>query len=424
MKKFLLFIFLLILFIFQSCSIFNTDFKKNSFDKIVKNNKKFNVSIKNNKFIVSKRFRIPFKVYALNTYSSTPSEVIDKIKILPETKNATIKIYKNYLDFSNFTTAGTYTVLFYHSKISTSLTLTLFPDKPEKLNIETPENIFFASEKVKIPFKLYYTDQYGNKILNSFDNISIFPYVKNTIKKIDNENYELELYNITKPGKYIFTLQINNLFKKNISFKIISGSPNSINFEKNTIYLATYYDDTSHFPPKNAVVKYTLLDKFGNITKLYNLKYKIISENILNPKINIKNNNIEIISNVYPGKYKIEFYYNDKKLNGTLEINIISIPRKIIFIDKDINNSIYLSFAIQDGNTNFANNIIINKIIIRTNKTQILINDKLNKYLKRKDNIFILDHFPLNDYSSNIEITFYISSKIFNYTKKITEKLY
>ncbi|WP_129409730.1 hypothetical protein [Marinitoga lauensis] len=248
--------------------------------------------------------------------------------------------------------------------------------------------------------------------------------MKNTIKKIDNENYELELYNITKPGKYIFTLQINNIIKKNISFKIISGNPDTIKFEKNVIYLATYYDDSSHFPPKNTVIRYTLLDKFDNITKLYNIKYKIISNSILNPKINIKDNNIEITSNVYPGKYEVEFYYNNKKLNGTLEINVISVPRKLIFIDKDINNSIYLSFAIQDGNTNFASNISINKIIVKTDKTEILINDKLDKYLKRKDNIFIFDHFPLNGYMSNIEITFYISSNIFNYTKKITENLY
>ncbi|WP_129409729.1 hypothetical protein [Marinitoga lauensis] len=84
MKKYYFFIFLLVLLIFQSCSIFNFSLKEKNFNEIVKNNKKFNVSIKNNKFIVSKRFRTPFKVYVSNTYSPTPSEIIDKIRIIPK----------------------------------------------------------------------------------------------------------------------------------------------------------------------------------------------------------------------------------------------------------------------------------------------------------------------------------------------------
>ncbi|SHE65342.1 hypothetical protein SAMN02745164_00866 [Marinitoga hydrogenitolerans DSM 16785] len=420
-KNVILFLILTILFL-QSCSLFN--FQEKDIINIIENKKQFNISLKNNTFVASKRFRIPFNIYISNTVAATPFEIIDKIKIIPETKNATVKIYKNSLDFINLTKSGTYTITFYHSNISTSLTLKVLPDKPKDIKLELSQKVFFASEKILIPLKIYYTDIYGNKIIKNFKNISLFPYVKNDLKKIDDENYELTLYNITKPGKYLFTLHIENTTSKSFSFKIIPSNPNKILFENSIIYLATNYEDNTHFPPKKAKIKYSLLDNFDNETKVKKLSFKIVSNNFLKPTISIENDYINIISNIYPGKYLVEFYYNEKKLDGHLEINVVSVPRKIIFVDKIINSSLYLTFSIQDGNTNTTNNIEISKIIIKAGKTEILINDKLKKYIYRRGNLFIFGNYPLDTYFNNIEITFYVKSKTFNYTKKITEKIY
>ncbi|KLO22613.1 hypothetical protein [Marinitoga sp. 1155] len=425
MKKYVILIFLLLI-ILQSCSFFN--FNKKNVSEIIESKKFFNISVEKNIYIASKRFREPFKVYINNSYAATPSEVIDKIKIFPETEEATIKLYKNYLDFNNFTKSGTYTITFFHSKTSTSLTVRILPEKSEDLVLRIPQKTFFATDVIKIPFQLYYVDKFKNKIIKNIENISIFPYVKNTLKKINNKNYELILYNITKPGKYRFALKIDNK-TKDLTFEIIPGPPEKIKFEKNTfekriLNLATYYDNNIHFPPKMVKITYRLLDRFGNVTKNKEVSYKIVSNNILTPKIQIYDGKININSNVSPGKYIVEFFYNNKKLKGNLEINIFSVPRKIIFIEKKITDSIYLEFSIQDGNTNLAENIEIKKIIIKSNKTEILIGDKLKKYLIKEGNLYILNEYPLNTYGNNIEITIYIKSNIFNYTKKITEKLF
>ncbi|GAB6188943.1 hypothetical protein JCM30566_06820 [Marinitoga arctica] len=423
MKKTLYFlIFFIIIIIFSGCSIFQ--FKEKTFEEIYKKTKKFNILLENTHYVATKNFSIPFKVYTKQTFAATPGEFIDKISISPISNGASISIYKNYLKFHNFTKSGTYTLTFSHSDNSTSLDIQIIPDKPIDIKIEIPKRTFQASEKIIIPFKLYYIDKYDNKIIFPFENLSIFPYVKNNIKTSGKGSYELELFNITKPGKYVFSLNIDDKIKKNINFEIIPNVPYKIKFEKNIIDLATYFKDTIHFPPKNSKIQYTSYDKFDNPAESSNITFKIIPETLLTPNISIKEHSINISSNAYPGKFKIYFYHQNKKLEGSLIVNIHSVPRNVIIIDKKIDNNLFISFYVQDGNTNLSQNIDINKIVIKTNERILLINNSLKKYLKIKDNLYILENFPLKKYPDNLEIIFYIQSKIFNYTKKITKKIY
>lgn len=424
----IIFIFLFILFL-QSCSIFNFAFKNNNINNInniIMKKKYFNISLEKNEFIASKSFKTNLDIYIENIHAATPSEIIDNISIFPESKEATIQLYKNSnnLYFYNFTKQGTYTLTFQHSNISTSLSINIIPEKPKNLHLEVEKDLFLADEEIEIPLNIYYTDKFNNIIYKPIKNISIFPFVKHSFEK-RNDKYILKLFNITKPGKYIFSLRINDYITRDINFEIVPNIPNKIKFDKNIIILATQYDDLSHFPPKSSKINFTLLDKFDNRTKIYNISYKILSNSFLKPEINIIDNIINITSNVLPGEYNIEFYYNGKKLSGTLKLNILSVPRAIISIDKNLsNNLLYYEFSIQDGNTNSVNNIEITKISIKSGNTKILAGNSLKKYLIKKENSYIINNFPLTKPFSKVEITFYIKSNIFNYTKKITKILY
>jgi hypothetical protein len=427
MKKYFITIFIILsILFFQSCSIFNFVFKNNNIDNIIMKKKYFNISLEKNKFIASKSFKSNFDIYIGNIHAATPSEIVDNISIYPESKDATIQLYKNSnnLYFYNFTKQGTYTLTFWHSNISTSLSINILPEKPENFHLEVQKNLFLADEVIKIPLNIYYTDKFDNIIYKPIKSITIFPFVKHSFEK-RNDKYILKLFSITKPGKYIFSLKINDNITQDISFEIVPNIPSKIKFDKDILNLATHYDDTSHFPPKSSKINFTLLDKFSNETKIQNISYKILSNSFLKPDINIEDNTINITSNVSPGEYNIEFYYNGKKLSGTLKLNILSVPRTIISIDKKLsNNLLYYEFSIQDGNTNSVNNIEITKISIKSSNTKILVGNSLKKYLIKKENSYIINNFPLTKPFSKVEITFYIKSNVFNYIKKITKILY
>ncbi|NUU95493.1 hypothetical protein XO10_04210 [Marinitoga sp. 1135] len=417
MKKTYSILIMIILVMLSGCSLFDFNKEKAQQDKIAKiieKEQKLNIIIEKNKYIAFKEKQIPINLEIKDLKNLNPENYVDKIEINSDSTNATATLEGSLLHLKNFTKAGTYTLTFYHSDISTDLNIEILPATPINLKVELDKKIFIANKKVEIPLKIYFIDKYGNSIVKKIKEIKLYPVVKYDIEHISEGSYMLNLYNLTRPGKYIFSMFINGN-KKDIEFSVIPDIIKQISFDNSIVKVATYSENKKDFIIQK--IKYKLYDRYGNlIPGIKNLGYKIISDNIYTPKIKINydENYIEVIGGVYPGIYKVEFYNGNYKLNGELKIEVKPFPRKIIILNKKIGKNFSVEFSVYDGNSNFAQNIKIEKIKVfysNTIKEKEFSSSELKKHLRLKGNIYTFNTI-LDDYPTKIEL--YIKSKDFN----------